>query len=357
MEARRLRDEWAVEVRSSKAPRSDRTATFKAVADDVLREFEELVAAGDLALRTLESYRTGINKHAVPMFGSRPIASITSDDVAAWVEKQQKSGAADWSIRARWTALRAVFSHAARHGLIASSPADVLKRRERPRHGRSRMRILDADEIRALLDNAGAAAEDFYRAAKLQDHFTRTVRVGIALEVFCGMRVSEALGLAPHEVAFDAGHAQVRYQLSRTGRRVPIKTDRHSNAGRRDVVLMEALGRVLRAALLALPPSAETIVATPYGRPMSYRDFRTAFRVACDAADLGQEVTPHALRHTFASILIDQGRPVEYVAQQLGHANTTTTWNTYVHLFRAREQADAARRGLDEGFGRMLGGA
>jgi integrase len=66
------------------------------------------------------------------------------------------------------------------------------------------------------------------------------------------------------------------------------------------------------------------------------------------------DVTPHTCRHTFASILIDQGRDVEFVSQQLGHSSTRTTWDIYVHLFREREHANAARRDLDAAFGRML---
>lgn len=355
--ARELRDQHAVAVRSGGVLRAGERSTFAEVAEAVLLEVDALVAAGELKPRSRESYRTGIVKHAIPTFGARQIQSITPDDVAAWVARQQRSGAAEWTVRARWTALRLVFSHAARHGLISASPADVLRRRERPRHGRSRQRFLSRAETGSLLDCAGAGVGDLYTERRLCEHYADTMKAGISLMVFCGLRVSEALGLAPEEVNFDSGHIEVRYQLGRDGRRAPIKTDQHSNAGQRDVVMMAALGTMLRNLRMLAPPGAETVLVTPYGRPVQYRRFLGPFAAARLAAGLDGTVTPHALRHTFASILIDQGRSVEYVAQQLGHSNTTTTWDTYVHLFRAREQADAARKGLDEGYGRMLGGA
>ncbi len=65
-------------------------------------------------------------------------------------------------------------------------------------------------------------------------------------------------------------------------------------------------------------------------------------------------VTPHTCRHTFASILIDQGATVEFVSDQLGHATTKTTWDIYVHLFRRREHAETARQELNAAFGPML---
>jgi integrase len=78
-----------------------------------------------------------------------------------------------------------------------------------------------------------------------------------------------------------------------------------------------------------------------------------SFSEAADAAGL-RGVTPHTCRHTFASILIDQGRSVEFVSDQLGHASTKTTWDIYVHLFRWREHAEAARQDLNAAFGPTL---
>jgi len=97
----------------------------------------------------------------------------------------------------------------------------------------------------------------------------------------------------------------------------------------------------------------DLVIANGVARTLGYTKLRKAFAAATLAAGL-DDVTPHTCRHTFASILIDQGCNVEFVSQQLGHTSTKTTWDLYVHLFRAREHADAARRDLDAAFGRML---
>ena len=67
-------------------------------------------------------------------------------------------------------------------------------------------------------------------------------------------------------------------------------------------------------------------------------------------------MTFHTLRHTFASILIAQGRDAAFVADQLGHEDPAFTWRTYVHLFRAAEQGRTARQQLDADFAHLLGG-
>jgi len=67
-----------------------------------------------------------------------------------------------------------------------------------------------------------------------------------------------------------------------------------------------------------------------------------------------QDVTAHALRHTFASMLIERGRDPVFVADQLGHTNPAITLRVYAHLFRAAKQAEDARDELEAAYGGML---
>ncbi len=296
---------------------------------------DELVAAGELRERTADSYRNGVRLHVVPTLGGRLVSSIGPDDLVAWHERQRRSGAATWSIRARWVALRSLLGYAARTGHLAANPADLLMRRERPKLGRPKDRFLTPTEIARLLAHAGGLAE-----------------LAVPMLLFTGLRVSEVLGLTWNDVDFDRGVIRVRHQMTRRkSLRVELKTD----AGRREVILMGEVAHRLRKARLAARFSGDTdlVLANSVGRTVGYARLRKAFASAARAAAL-EGVTPHTCRHTLASILIDQGRDVEFVSQQLGHSSTKTTWDTYVHLFRAREQAEAARRDLDAAFGPML---
>jgi hypothetical protein len=90
-------------------------------------------------------------------------------------------------------------------------------------------------------------------------------------------------------------------------------------------------------------------------RPMNYKQLLEHFHDARKTAGLN-DVTFHALRHTFASILIAQDRDVQFVSRQLGHTKTSTTWDTYVHLFEARRHAQDARDALEAEYGDMLNG-
>lgn len=336
MEARRERDLWAVEVRSSGIPVAGGRETVKQVSDAWLKHIERLVDIGELRERTLESYRTGARLHLLPELGGRRIRSITAEDLVEWHRAQRATGASDWSIRARWMAIRGVFGYAARHSIITVSPADKLLPRERPAAGEPRQRFLTREEMDGLLEHAGP---------------THAV---IATALFTGLRAMEALGLQWGDIDFASGEIHARYQLSRAGKRVPLKT----KAAKREIVLMDALGALLRRRRLAERFSTDEDFifqsSTPQ-RPMTYKGLLEGFHAAREAARL-EDVTFHALRHTFASILIAQGHDVQFVSRQLGHTKVSTTWDTYVHLFEARRHAQGARDQLQAEYGDMLGG-
>jgi integrase len=338
MEARRERDAWAVEVRSGGVPETGGKEKVEEVALAWLQYIEGLVEIGELRPRTLEAYKIGVMLHLIPHYGHRRIRSITTDDLVEWHRKQRKLKASTWTIRARWMAVRGVFGYAARHNIIAASPADKLLPRERPGAGEPRQRFLSRDEMDRLLEHAGPALAI------------------IATALFTGMRVMEVLALQWGDIDFTEGVIHVRFQLSRQGKRVPLKT----KAAKRDIVMMDTLGKLLRRRRLAEEFSTDTdfvFQSSVPRRPMTYRGaLLDLFHNARKSANL-EDVTFHCLRHTFASILIAQGRDVQFVSRQLGHTKTSTTWDTYVHLFEAHRHAHDAREQLEAEYGEMLGAA
>ena len=300
MHARRLRDEFVGEVRRGDpwAVRTPRTRAFAEAADDWLAMQAALVDVGELAPRTLDGYELSVRRHLKPWFGPIALQHITTDSLVAWHAHQRGSGAAAWSIKGRWTALRGILGFALRKGWIPANPADALTSRERPKSGSSRKRFLTEAEMQALVETASGRDR---------------LLVGVLL--FAGLRISEALGLAWEDVDLGSGHLRVRNQLARNGERVRLKTAGSS----RDVVLIDSLAAQLRRHRLASRHSGDSdpIFATFAGTHVSARNAGRALgRITRKAALTG--VTPHALRHTYASILISQGRDPVFVRRPGG---------------------------------------
>lgn len=238
------------------------------------------------------------------------------------------------------TPLGRILSYAARRGLISDNPINRLERGERPKIDRREMRILNRDEIDALLRSVIPS----YLAI-------------IATAIFTGLRQGELLGLTWADVDFANSVVHVRCQLDRSGERTAPKTPQ----AYRQVVLMPSLATLLRAHKLGSAHSgpSDAVFSTGTGSPMNYRNVtRRGFAAAVGKAGLNRPGEPrlrfHDLRHTFASLLVAEGLNIVYVSRQLGHATPAFTLNVYSHLFDRAEHALRATRALEEGFASVL---
>lgn len=331
--------EAALEDVRRKLRRGERVAPSQATFAEIARVW--LASQTGLRPRTRESYETQLRVHLEPAFGTRKIAQLTEDDVAAFIAEMQAAGYKGWSIRAALTPLGRVLGYAARRGLIGQNPMERLQRGERPSVGRRDMRILTRDEIGKVLDGAG----DAYRPL-------------LATAVFTGLRLGELLGLTWRDVDFDGAALRVRRQLDRRGERVEPKTDQAV----REVVLIPALGRTLREHKLRSPFARDEdfMFASSGGGGLDHTIPRAALRRALKAAELDGGDRPslrfHDLRHTFASLAIAQGLDVVFVSRQLGHASPDVTLKVYSHLFDAAQHAERASAALEASFGHLLDG-
>ena len=198
--------------------------------------------------KTMNLYRTALRVHVLPRLGRRRLHEIDTDAVARLIAEMRAEGKAAWTIKGALTPLSRVLSHAERQGWVASNPVTKLEREERPRVERREMRILEREEIDALL----AAADDRHRPI-------------IATAIFTGLRQGELLGLRWADVDLDAGLIRVRKQLDREGRLVAPKTAQAI----RDVVVMPAVAKLLAAHKLASPWSRDSdpVFASERGTP------------------------------------------------------------------------------------------
>jgi integrase len=180
---------------------------------------------------------------------------------------------------------------------------------------------------------------------------TETFKPLIAVMIFGGLRVGEALALKWREIDFEHGFIRVRHQLGRDRQPAELKTDR----GRRDVILIPDLAKALREhRMRSLHKQAgDFLFPAPEG-PRPAID-GAGGRADVEAGRARQaRLSSHTFRHTFASLLIvglklDPGS----VAAQLGHSNPATAFlRSLVRAGEARRRGTRrARRRLRPPFG------
>jgi integrase len=170
------------------------------------------------------------------------------------------------------------------------------------------------------------------------------LRVPALIALFTGMRLGEILALRWSRVDLDKGVIQVRAALEQTKAHGIRVKEAKTRAGRRDITLPDILVDLLREhrkAALELRmqlgagrlPDDALLFADLEGNPLSPNAQSAAWADFADSIDM-PDVTFHALRHTHASQLIDEGVDIVTISKRLGHAKPDITLRVYAHLFK-----------------------
>jgi integrase/recombinase XerD len=278
-------------------------------ADRHIEAFGEmLVAERGAARNTLLAYTRDLADFAAfaAARGERP-AAATARTLTAYMAGLHAAGLAPRSAARRLSCLRQFFRFLAREGVRADDPTHTL---EAPRQGRTLPKFLSEAEVTALLEAAGRLPA------------ARGLRARAAFELLyaTGLRVSELLAL-PRNVASGAA---------------PLLAVR-GKGGRERLVPLSAAAREAAVALAAVAPESRYLFpGRDPRRPMTRQGFdrivhETALAAGIDPARL----SPHVLRHSFASHMLARGADLRSLQLLLGHADIATT-QIYTHVLHER---------------------
>lgn len=263
-----------------------------------------------LSSNTLDAYSTDVRLFAewVARSGVESPSGVNRTLVRRYVAHLATRQLARRSIARKAAALRRYFGWAVAEGFVATDPTLGLQ----VAGGSGRLpRVLDGREIDHLLDAPAPDGEPRWR--RLRDDAVLEILYG------SGVRVAELCGLTLDQVGVEQ-RALVVWGKGDKQRRVPISEPAAA-----------ALSAWLRVRHEAAPPDAGSFVFTnERGKPITPRDVRRIL----DRRS-ASPTHPHALRHTFATHLLDGGADLRAVQELLGHSDVSTT-QRYTHVSRER---------------------
>jgi integrase len=324
----------------------------------------------ELAPNTASSYQNDLTNHLLPFFAEHTLSQITIGEVDRYRQQTVRDSAAlaaaikagkprmieivdrrgrryrrqerplsHRSINMHLDLLQQILELAVDHGTLSSNPAKGKRRRLKAQKPRP-VYLDSAEHIAVLLEAAGQLDRD-------PKSRTKGRRAAIALLMLGGPRVSAAGALLGRnqdlangriDVAADKTSAGTREidmlpllreiliehkAETHTGPDDPILTTRNGNARNRHNLLQRVVAPVVAR--------ADALLAERGGQPLP----------------LG--ITPHKLRHTFASILFAIGKDPVYVMHQLGHTDPVFTLRVYAHVMRRSDEERKALKALVEG--------
>ncbi len=267
-----------------------------------------------LSPNTITAYRRDIVKLELFVTGKRKtLASLTAGDLRDFLRDLHRHGLSLRSIARVSSAVRGLYRFAAAEGTIRIDPAEQIDSARLPK---SLPRYLNLDEVDSLLE-----APDTAMPEGLRD------RAMLELLYATGLRVSELITLRIDDFNFDIGYL-VCQGKGRKERVVPF--------GRSAKQWIERYLRGGRPSFVRRAPDAEdAMFLSRLGKAMTRQRFFQILKACGRTAGIRGALSPHVVRHSFATHLLERGADLRSLQLMLGHSNIGTT-QIYTHVSRER---------------------
>ncbi|MFL6089401.1 MAG: tyrosine-type recombinase/integrase [Aeromicrobium sp.] len=283
------------------------------------------VRRGQLKPKTLDDYENQWRLRIREAFGDTELKAVSPESVQRWADRLMDSGLGASSIRHAVSPLKAVFVHAVRTGMFAgANPVMAVELPALPPSEHVYLPKEDVIRLAALLGEQGDVA---------------------LLLAFLGLRFGELVGLQVQDVDLARKRIHIRRSVTSVRGKQLVGTPK-TRAGLRSVPVPTAtLGPVFAHRTVGKAPS-DALVTGPRGGPLRRENWIRDTGWNKVIVELGYpDLTPHSLRHTYASLARRAGGDLRLIQKSLGHASILTTAHIYSDLFD--DELDAVADALD----------
>ena len=289
---------------------------------DYLALFQEyLTVELGLAKNTQLAYMRDLRllMKSLQLKADEELLQVSRQQLIAYLVRLKQEGRASSTVARKLASIKAFYRFLTAERYIRRNPAEVLEAASRGLH---LPKVLSVQEVERLLDEPNLGTLDGYRDKTMLELLYAT-----------GMRVSELVNVPVKNVDMKMQYVIVMGKGSKE-RMLPL--------GRTALHYLEHYLSVVRPQLLhGKPDAAAELFVTGWGGPMTRERFYEIIVAYGKSAGISKRVTPHMLRHSFATHLLNNGTDLRIVQELLGHANISTTQiYTHLNVERLREVYD-----------------
>ncbi len=272
----------------------------------------------NLADNTVKSYSRDLAQFAQFLSdddSSPMIGTISQEDVTEFMLDALESGLKTRSLARKMSSIKGLFKYLRTENVLTVDPTANV---DTPKYGKRVPDVLNSDEVESLLNAPDRLTHEGLRDAAMLELLYAT-----------GLRVSELVNIHQREVDLRAGYVRV---TGKGGKQRIVPMGEHA------VDMIESYLQTARGALLAKhggPGGTPYLFVTRRGSCMTRQGFWKNLKRYVEKCDIKKEVSPHKLRHSFATHLLENGADLRIVQTLLGHSDIGTT-QIYTHVAQQR---------------------
>jgi len=282
--------------------------------DTLINEYVTyLVVDRNRASATVEAYRRDLRHfmEATGCNGPESLSGVTASRIMEYVNEQKAGGLSAASAARRLASIKGFYKFLVAERRVAANPAETVRA---PKLWRKLPGALSLDEVDRLLAAPDLTKPEGQRDAAMLEMIYAT-----------GLRVSELVGLTLSAVNMEAGY------LATTGKGAKTRLVPFGEQARRKIEEYRARARPIFLA----GRESESLFVTRRGGPMTRQGFWKVVKKTARAAGIWKGISPHSLRHSFATHLLERGADLRSLQSMLGHSDISTT-QIYTHVAESR---------------------
>lgn len=274
-----------------------------------------LVVEKGLSKNTIVSYKRDLNSYITYLKNVEQLGDLNSvqrPQIVHFLSHLKDTGKSSKTLARHIASIRAFHHFLLREKAVDHDPTVHI---ESPQHERSLPKVLSMEEVETLLDSP-----------TLTDHFGYRDKAMLEMLYATGIRVSELIGLKIADVHLTMGFVRCMGKGSKE-RIIPI--------GKTASDAIEQYLEKGRPELVSKKHRDESLFLNHHGKGLSRQGFWKILKRLAMEAGIEKELTPHTMRHSFATHLLENGADLRAVQEMLGHADISTT-QIYTHVTKTR---------------------
>ena len=283
-----------------------------------------------LSVHSLKAYRQDLDDYALWLRRARRMDAFTKEAISEWVLALQEREMAPASIKRRVACLKVMCRWLEDEEVIESSPFHRM--RLSIRLPRQLPKNIKRAELKALFAAVRRASSDGPKRMTWL-----TVRLGMELMFTTGVRVSELCAIELDDIDFSEGSIAIRGKGNRERRVYFVDAE------------MTRFVKVYVKSRIKTGTKSRFLLINAWGAPVTPDFIRRQLKKLAEMADVQRNITPHMLRHTAATELLENGVDIRFVQKLLGHSSISTT-EIYTHVsdssLRSAIQSANTRKGV-----------